>query len=119
MKLLREDIGFDSKGNIKHNLVPGGSRLKMDKSSVILRPPTKKEIQAADTNPSDYQIAQVRILSKVLFDFGLVSQVYRSKKSSVVKSNIKEIEKYKQIFRIFLNNFNSNEPIKNGITISS
>ena len=116
MKPLKEDIGFTNditKTRVRHNLVKGGSRLKMPANRIILRQPTKEEIQAADVNPSDYQIAQLRILSKVLFDFGLVSRVYRSKKSSIVKSNTKQIEKFKQIFRIFLANFNSNEPIKN------
>ena len=113
MKLLKEDIYLAKGGQIKHNLIGGGSKLTIPKDSIIFRPPTKQEIQAADTNPSDYQIAQLRILSKILFDFGLASQVYRSKSASIVKSNVKQIEKYKQIFRIFLQGFNSNEPIKN------
>ena len=105
MKKLNEDLYLKG-GKVQHNLVAGGSKLKVPKDSIIFRPPTKAEIQKAGTNPSDYQIAQVRILSKILFDFGFVSQVYRSKKASIVKSNIKQIEKFKQIFRIFLQNFN-------------
>lgn len=115
-RLVKEDIGF-THGNtlqrVRHNLVKGGSRLKMDPGKIILRPPTKSEIQAADLNPSDYQIAQLRILSKILFDFGLVSKVYRAKKATVSRNNGKRIEKFKTIFRTFLQNFNSNEPIAN------
>ena len=116
MKRLNEDIGYASEGNyrdLRHNLNPGGSRIKLSNNQIIFRPPTKKEIQAAGLNPSDYQIAQVRVLSKILFDFGLSSQVYRSKKATLSKNNAKKIEKFKTIFRTFLQNFKPNEPIAN------
>lgn len=116
MRTLKEDIGFThgkTFQRVRHNLVKGGSRIKMSPETIILRPPTKAEIQAAEINPSDYQIAQLRILSKILFDFGLVSQVYRSKKATITHNNARRIEKFKTIFRTFLQNFNSNEPIAN------
>ena len=87
--------------------------MKIDPKKIILRPPTKEEVRAADTNPSDYQIAQLRILSKILFDFGLVSKVYRAKKATIARNNVKRIEKLKTVFRTFLQSFNSEEPVVN------
>lgn len=113
---LNEDIGFTSDSTtqrVNHNLKSGGGKTTIPANRIILRPPTKAEIQAADTNPSDYQIAQLRILSKILYDFGLVSRVYRSKKAPIVHDNRKQVAKYIQVFNLFCNTFNDNEPIKN------
>lgn len=115
-KNLNEDIGFTSDvttQRVSHNLKSGGGKTSMPANRILLRPPSKAEIQASDTNPSDYQIAQLRILSKVLYDFGLVSRVYRSKKAPIVHDNRKQVAKYIQVFNLFCNTFNDNEPIKN------
>lgn len=111
---LNEDIGFSSdatKLRLKDNLSKGGSRFEVPENRLVLRRPKKEEIQAAGMNPADYQIAELRIFSKILYDFGLVSKVFRSKKSPIVKSNIKKVEKYKNIFKTFLSKFNAEEPI--------
>lgn len=115
-KNLNEDIGFSSGATnirVKDNVVKTGGRYKLPQERIVLRRPTKEEIAAAGTNPSDYQIGQVRIFSKVLNDFGLVSKVYRSKVTPITKSNVKLLDKYKAIFRTFLGNFSSNEPAQN------
>lgn len=115
-KNLNEDIGFTSDSTtqrVGHNLKQGGGKSTIPANRILLRPPTKAEIQAADTNPSDYQIAQLRILSKILYDFGLVSKVYRSKKAPLTHDNRKQVSKYIQLFNLFCNTFNDNEPIKN------
>lgn len=88
-------------------------RKKTNTPSIILRSPTKDEIIAAGLEPSDSQIAQVRILSKVLRDFGLVSKVYRSKQTVVTKDNRKDMKKNKGIFMTFLKTFEDNESIEN------
>lgn len=120
-KIIKEDVGFNSDvttTRVTHNANTGGGKASggkkaMPANRIILRPPTKAEIQAADTNPSDYQIAQLRILSKILFDFGLISKVYRSKKATLNHDTRKQVQKYQQIFSLFCNTFNENEPIKN------
>ena len=114
-RIIKEDIGFSSdktRIRVKDNVVKTGGRYKLPPERLVLRRPTKEEI-AAGTNPSDYQIGQLRIFSKVLFDFGLISRVFRSKVSSITKSNTRQLDKYRQIFHTFLGNFNANEPVQN------
>lgn len=120
-KSLNEDIGFNSdvtNSRVTHNAKSGGGKATggkktMPSNRIILRPPTHDEIDAADYNPSDYQIPQVRILSKILNDFGLVSKVYRSKQTKLNPDTRRKVQKYQQIFTLFCNTFNANEPIKN------
>lgn len=82
-------------------------------NKTILRAPTREEIAEANTNPSDYQIAQLRILSKILKDFGLVSQVYRSKKATVQYNNQSRMKRYKKKFNAFFNEFKDAEQVAN------
>lgn len=82
-------------------------------NEIVLRPPTSSEIKASGTNPSDYQIAQLRIMSKVLLDFGLVKKVYRSKKTVLQANNINRLEKHKSKFLKFFSLFKSNEDVSN------
>lgn len=118
--LIDEDIAYSHKST-KSRLkeIPGvaddasDEEKKEHEQKIILRRPTHAEIDAAGTNPSDYQIGQVRIFSKVLYDFGLISQIYRSKSGPIVQSNIRQLKKYKGIFDTFLQKFNENEPISN------
>ena len=80
-----------------------------DKDMVIFRAPTKKELIAAaeyaDVNlSSDFQMQQIRVLSKVLFDFGLLDKIYKAKKDdwNYGKTNAAETDKMlKNIGRIF------------------
>lgn len=87
----------------------GQSKAGVSAGTLIFRRPTKAELIAAGESAnvnlsSDSQMQQIRILSKVLFDFGLLDKIYKSKKDdwNLGKTNAAETDKMlKNIERIF------------------
>lgn len=60
---------------------------------IVVRPPTDDEIRQAATNPSDYQMGRIRYFSKLLCDFELLNDIYKSKKAVIEKSNKVKVSK--------------------------
>lgn len=97
----------------------GQSKAGVAAGALIFRRPTKAELiaagESADVNlSSDSQMQQIRVLSKVLFDFGLLDKIYKSKKDdwNIGKTNAVETDKMlKNIERIFkIKNYSPETP---------
>lgn len=113
--LINEDIGYSSDATtlrVKSN-VKKGNKAPSKMGQIILRRPTADEIRKAGTNPGDISMGQLRVFSKILYDFGLTSRIYRSKVTTVVFNTSKKLDKYRQIFKKFIGFFDPEEPVEN------
>lgn len=135
-KRINEDlaIGPNMKGRKRRsftadaNLLPGerpyynstnvtnskGGISRLTTNDILFRKPTAKEVRAGISSASDIQIGQLYVLSKVLFDFGLIDKVLRTKKSVYQEGNANATEKaLKVIDREFTDKFyDEDEPIE-------
>lgn len=79
--------------SVADNNSAGGVKKLTDTNKLLFRKPSPAEIKAGVGSASDIQVGQLYVLSKVLFDFGLLDKVYKAKKSIYKEGNRAETEK--------------------------
>lgn len=111
-RLIKEDVGFFD-GSTYSTLRKKGAKAKAS-PNVVFRMPTPKEIQEGQAQSADIPLAKITVYSKVLYDFGLVSKVHKSKvyrPSDLVSEE--KLDKGLKSFKDYIGKFDESEPASN------
>ena len=69
----------------------------LDNDDIMIRRPSDDEQRAGKIQTSDYQISSLTIQTKIMSCLELIDRVYRTKLTTIEKSNSNKIKKYKTI----------------------